>query len=229
MHHHIFKCIHTHMNEASQGPNTVIPPNNMPLTHPPSFRTLTYIHPHTHMHSHTDQPTERATGPEHGDRPGELLLRPQRLVRAHACVSDAYTHACVCIYEGVIVCMHACLNVCVCVVGANPPTHTPTSYPNTSRRIMMDPKWQRGDVSWLSIVPWGLRRLLRWIKERWVPQRAVRPVVLCVQGEGGLCVSVSVYVLCHTVSLGACDGRTPVTPACLPSNKRQTRPKQLTH
>jgi hypothetical protein len=32
----------------------------------------------------------------------------------------------------------------------------------------MDPKWKKGDASWLSIVPWGLRRLLRWIKERYV-------------------------------------------------------------
>ncbi len=33
--------------------------------------------------------------------------------------------------------------------------------------IMMDPKWAKGDASWLSIVPWGLRRLLRWVKERY--------------------------------------------------------------
>ena len=38
---------------------------------------------------------------------------------------------------------------------------------------MMDPKWAKGDASWLSVVPWGLRRLLRWIKERCVLDRYV--------------------------------------------------------
>lgn len=33
--------------------------------------------------------------------------------------------------------------------------------------IMMDPKWPKGDASWLSVVPWGMRRLLVWIKERY--------------------------------------------------------------
>jgi len=33
--------------------------------------------------------------------------------------------------------------------------------------IMMDPRWAVGDASWLSVVPWGMRRLLRWIKHRY--------------------------------------------------------------
>ena len=31
-----------------------------------------------------------------------------------------------------------------------------------------DPSWPKGDSDWLSVVPWGMRRILRWVKDRWV-------------------------------------------------------------
>lgn len=33
-------------------------------------------------------------------------------------------------------------------------------------QISMDKAWPLGEPSWLSVVPWGMRRLLRWIKDR---------------------------------------------------------------
>lgn len=82
-----------------------------------------------------------------------------------------------------------CINKCVCMyvcivsythLSHQPPTHQkqkqgpnqviePNNYfSDLNGWIMMDPKWAKGDASWLSVVPWGLRRLLRWIKERCV-------------------------------------------------------------
>lgn len=50
--------------------------------------------------------------------------------------------------------------------------------------IMMDPRWPMGDASWLSVVPWGMRRLLRWIKERYDdPEIYVTENGLSVPGE----------------------------------------------
>lgn len=53
--------------------------------------------------------------------------------------------------------------------------------------IMMDPKWAKGDASWLSVVPWGMRRLLRWIKNRYDdPIIYVTENGLSVKGESDM-------------------------------------------
>eukprot|EP00624_Nannochloropsis_granulata_P004587 evm.model.NODE_32902_length_36922_cov_39.382481.10 len=48
--------------------------------------------------------------------------------------------------------------------------------------IMMDPRWAIGDASWLSVVPWGMRRLLRWIQHRYDDPVVEKLLSYCPRG-----------------------------------------------
>jgi len=52
-------------------------------------------------------------------------------------------------------------------------TSAPAGLPPTDQASLMDsveetdPAWTRGESSWLYVVPWGLRRLLKWVKDNY--------------------------------------------------------------
>lgn len=48
-----------------------------------------------------------------------------------------------------------------------PLTGPPSVYKDTGARMEMDPHWKPSSLPWLKVVPWGLRKILNWIKTRY--------------------------------------------------------------
>ena len=52
------------------------------------------------------------------------------------------------------------------IEGPEEPLATGDYFKDSNSLIRMDPNWAKAESTWLSVVPWGMRRLLVWIKER---------------------------------------------------------------
>lgn len=48
-----------------------------------------------------------------------------------------------------------------------PVTDPPSFNKDLGVRLRQDPKWKPSKAPWLKVVPWGFRKLLNWIKEKY--------------------------------------------------------------
>lgn len=55
----------------------------------------------------------------------------------------------------------------LCTIAVNQQKAQPSNEADIGAHCIQDSQWEKAASSWLSVVPWGLRKLLNWIKEEY--------------------------------------------------------------